>query len=279
MAESRGVVYVATGEKFVAEALISVQSVKKQMPELPVTLFTDLRELVANPPGGVDSVVHLTQVTKSCRDKMYPLADSPYEKTLFLDTDTYVCEPIYDLFSILDRFDIALAQAPDRYQYDLLGLPDCFTELNSGVIAFRKNQQVLALLNKWQETFEQMLNKDEGSYRDQHSLRHALYHSSVRFFVLPPEYNFRTVCPNFAGKHCSVKIIHGRHASMEKVAARLNSSFGARVFLITPYRKWTRDLITYESLIEATMNILFQSLPEGTKFCLSRLRARFSRKQ
>ena len=115
MTESRGVVYVATGEKFVAEALISVRSVKKQMPEIPITLFTDLQGLVGNPPEGVDSVCYLTQVTNSCRDKIYPLTDSPYEKTLFLDTDTYVCKPVYDLFTMLDRFDIALAQAPDRY--------------------------------------------------------------------------------------------------------------------------------------------------------------------
>lgn len=273
---SQGVVYIATGEQFVHEALQSARSVKKHMPDLPVTLFTDLAELKHDVPEPVNSVVILESVTNSCRDKIQPLTDSPYEKTLFLDTDTYLCEPVYDLFDMLDQFDIALAQAPDRYQYDLPHLPDCFTELNSGVIVYRKNQSVVELLNQWQETFEQMLEEDSGSYRDQHSLRDALYRSTVRFFVLPPEYNFRTICPNFAGKHCSVKIIHGRHADMEKVAARLNSSLGARVFLTTPFRRWSHDLTTYESLLEATMNSIFQSLPTGMKSWLSDLRSHFS---
>ena len=37
----RGVIYVATGPAYVAEALISAASVKNRMPGLPVTLFCD----------------------------------------------------------------------------------------------------------------------------------------------------------------------------------------------------------------------------------------------
>ena len=126
--ESRGVVYVATGKKFVDEALISIASVKTHMPDIPVTLFTDLEEYITSRPDGVESVRLLPEVTRSCRDKINPLSNSPYEKTLFLDTDTYLCEPVYDIFEMLNRFDIALAQAPDRYQYHLSEVPDCFTE-------------------------------------------------------------------------------------------------------------------------------------------------------
>ncbi len=115
MSESRGVVYVATGEKFVTEALISVRSVKKQMPGLPIALFTDLQDLVGHPPEGVDAVFHLTQVTNSCLDKMYPLVDSPYDRTLFLDTDTYLCDRVDELFDVLDHYDIAAAHPPIGY--------------------------------------------------------------------------------------------------------------------------------------------------------------------
>jgi len=275
MTESRGVIYVATGRKFVDEALISICSVKKHMPDLSISLFTDRRELVLSPPVGIDSVFLLQDVTRSCRDKIKPLADSPYDKTLFLDSDTYLCEPVYELFEMLDRFDIALAQAPDRCQYDLPSLPDCFTELNSGVIAFRKSTQVSDLLIQWEETFMQMLDVDSKSYRDQHSLRDSLYRSTIQFFVLPPEYNFRTICPNFAGKNCKVKIIHGRHADLEKVASRLNRSQQARVFLTSPFRVITGDIGSYESFLETTMNTVFQSLPTGVKSWLSNFRTRF----
>lgn len=274
--ESRGVVYVATGKKFVDEALISIASVKTHMPDIPVTLFTDLEEYITSRPDGVESVRLLPEVTRSCRDKINPLSNSPYEKTLFLDTDTYLCEPVYDIFEMLNRFDIALAQAPDRYQYHLSEVPDCFTELNSGVIAFRKSSQVMDLFNQWENTFLRLLELDSDSHRDQHSLRYSLFHSKVQFFVLPPEYNFRTICPGFAGKHCSVKIIHGRHARIDRVASRLNHAKEARVFLTTPYRYVTGDISTYDTFVEATMNGIFQSLPGGIKSWLSNLRARLS---
>ena len=121
--ESRGVVYVATGSKFVDEALISVRSVKKQMPDLSVSLFTDLHEFVSMPPAGVDSVFLLTEVTQSCLDKMYPLVETPYEKTLFLDTDTYMCDRVDELFEVLEKYDIAAAHPPFRVQYEIPDIP------------------------------------------------------------------------------------------------------------------------------------------------------------
>ncbi len=276
MVESRGIIYIATGRTFIDEALISLKSVKKQMPDVPVSLFSDVEELVSSPPAGVDSVILLENVTRSCRDKIRPLAISPYDRTIFLDTDTFLCRPVYDLFEMLDRFDIALAQAPDRYQYNLPDLPDCFTELNSGVIAFRKTPTVVDLLKRWEETYNRMLGQDDDSYRDQHSLREALYRSKVHFFVLPPEYNFRTICPNFAGKHCSVKIIHGRHANMEKVASRLNSSAGTRVFLTSPFRIFGSEMNYYQSFVETVVNATFQSLPAGLRSWLSGIRKRLT---
>jgi Nucleotide-diphospho-sugar transferase len=272
--ESRGVVYIATGKKFVEEAILSANSVKKHMPEIPVSLFTDIEELELSRPKNVDSVFLLKEVSRSCRDKIRPLIDSPYSRTLFLDTDTYLCEPVYDLFEMLNQFDIALAHAPDRYQYDLPNLPDCFTELNSGVIVYRSTNEVKQLLHEWEITFNRMLEQDPGSYRDQHSLRDALYRSDLRFLVLPGEYNFRTICPNFAGRHCSVKIIHGRHANIEKVADRLNKTKLARVFLSSLYRIGTNEIGTYESFWEASQNAIFQSLPSSLKLWLSSLKTR-----
>ena len=274
--ESRGIIYIATGRKFIEEALMSLTSVKKHMPDVPVSLFSDVEELVFSPPAGLDSVILLENVTRSCRDKIRPLANSPYDRTLFLDTDTFLCRPVYDLFEMLDRFDIALAQAPDRYQYNLPDLPDCFTELNSGVIAYRRTPTVNKLLVGWEETYNRMLGEDDDSYRDQHSLREALYQSDVQFFLLPPEYNFRTICPNFAGKHSAVKIIHGRHANLEKVATRLNSSEGTRVFLTSPFRIFSTEMNFYQSFVETVANATFQSLPAGLRTWLSGIRKRFT---
>ena len=266
---------MATGKKFVDEATLSAASVKKHMPDVPITMFTDIPEYLSSVSGVIDTVFPLSEVTNSCRDKIKPLIESPYEKTLFLDTDTFVCESVYDVFDMLDRFDIALCQAPDRYQYDLPEIPACFTELNSGVIAYRANERVKSLLKSWEITFLEMLNKDVNSTRDQHSLRHVLYRSEVSFFVLPPEYNFRTICPNFAGKRCRVKIIHGRHANVEEVSQRLNKKMINRVFLQHPFKIFTSEFSTYIGPFEAMSNFIFERLPSPIQRVLSTFRNRF----
>ncbi|WPD22729.1 MAG: hypothetical protein SD837_21405 [Candidatus Electrothrix scaldis] len=276
MTKSRGVVYVATGEKFVAEALISVRSVKKQMPEIPITLFTDLQELVAHPPDGVDSVFHMTQVTHSCLDKMYPLIESPYERTLFLDTDTYLCARIDELFEVLDNYDIAAAHPPYRVQYYLPDIPECFPEPNTGVIAFKKTPRALEVLKNWSNEYKKQLASPNKPHHDQHSFRAALYHSTARFLVLPQEYNFRNIGPNFAGKGSRVKIIHGRHANFERLEARLNATLDYRVFLMHPGRIFTHELVTYKGTLEALSNAIFEALSTPIKYFLSNLRRRFS---
>ena len=144
------------------------------------------------------------------------------------------------------------------------------------MIAYRKNEEVKELLQRWETTFYKMLAEDDESRRDQHSLRDALYRSNVRFLVLPPEYNFRTICPNFAGKHCLVKILHGRHADPGKVAVKLNRSQRARVFVENPFRMVTKDLTTYESLIKSAMNKVFESLPSSLQSKLSSFRHNLS---
>ncbi len=272
MPESRGVVYVATGKKFVDEALISVRSVKTQMPDLPVSLFTDLHKLISCPPEGVDSVQHLTQVTNSCLDKIYPLAESPYDRTLFLDTDTYLCDRVDELFEILDKYDIAAAHPPYRVQYLLPDIPECFPEPNTGVIVFKKTPEALDVLRRWPIEYTKQLGSVNKPHHDQHSFRAALYHSTARFLVLPHEYNFRNIGPNFAGKGSRVKIIHGRHASFERLETRLNANLDYRVFLMYPGRIFTHELLTYKSPFEALSNSIFQSLPNPIQQFLSNLR-------
>ena len=41
MNDELGIVYVATGEKYLAECVRSASSAKKIMPEVPITLWTD----------------------------------------------------------------------------------------------------------------------------------------------------------------------------------------------------------------------------------------------
>lgn len=269
---SRGVVYIATGQKFVDEALISARSVRQRMGDIAIALFTDLPHLASNPPEPVNMVFLMDNVRKSCLDKMYPLLDTPFEKTLFLDTDTYVCDRLDEVFDVLDHYDIAIAHPPYRVQYKIDGIPECFPEPNTGVIAFRKSPEALEVIRRWPVEYEKQRASEHKPHHDQHSFRAALYGAQARFIVLPHEYNFRNIGPNFAGKECKVKIIHGRHASFERLERRLNKNLNYRVFLTHPGRIFTSEFVTYKSSFEAVSNFIFEKLPGSVRKFLSGLR-------
>ena len=98
---AQGVLYIAVGEAYVAEARQSAASVKAVMPDVPVTLITSRPQ-----PGTIfDRVIAITQNDYRSTDRARLLLLSPYERTLFLDTDTYVCAPVDELFTLLEKAD------------------------------------------------------------------------------------------------------------------------------------------------------------------------------
>lgn len=54
---------------------------------------------------------------------------------------------------MLERFDLAAAQAPYRAQYRVWEVPDCFPELNTGVIVFRKTEMLRLCLDQWLQIY------------------------------------------------------------------------------------------------------------------------------
>jgi FkbM family methyltransferase len=243
--ESRGAVFVATGAPYRAEASSAIASLKLQMPDLPVTLYSDDEAIVA----GAERQFLIADPAHSFLDKIDPLRSTPYDRTLFLDTDVYVCAPLDDVFELLDRFEIAFCHAPRRFSringrpnelYPLAAVPEAFVEPNSGVIAFRRTPALLHLLGRWRELYLEQLASPVKPGTDQPALRQALYESGVAMHVLPPEYNFRTTFPQTAGM--TVKILHGRTAQPEVTARMLNEDPLDLRWLIPgePIGSWTK---------------------------------------
>jgi len=222
-----GILYVATGQRFVDEAAASCRSLRVQMPDIPVLLFTDVDR--SRIPEIFDQIRRIERPTFSFADKIKPLAESPFERTIFLDTDTHVCAPLDDIFTLLTNGDIAAAHAPMRVTWPQPDIPDSFPEVNSGVLAWRKSDNTVKLFAEWERLYHSHV-ASTGQTDDQPAFRRALFECGVRMAILPPEYNFRTVMPTSAGRG-KVKIIHGRHADMSRVECRLNKSLGCRVVL------------------------------------------------
>jgi len=153
-----GIVYVATkDERYVAEAFLSASSVKDLVPDMPVTLFTNLEDSVFAQDDCFDTVIPIgtierysSQWSEGQLDRILCLPNSPYRYTLHLDTDTRVrSAEIRDVFAFLDDHDIAMVEcAPDasvsRHHYGR-------AMFNVGFILYRRNEKVMALLKAWGE--------------------------------------------------------------------------------------------------------------------------------
>lgn len=231
--KNRGVVYVATGPRCLAEAVRSVTSLKRLMPALPATLFTDAPEVT---PGTFDRIVRVAGARHGFIDKILPLLDSPYERTLFLDSDTFVCQPLDDLFRVLDRFDLAVCHDSWRGPDSLGECPDAFADLNTGVLLYRTAPEVIRLIRVWHDRYAGILAAGSAGAggttpNDQPSFRAELFASDVRFYVLPPEYNLTVWCPGSAGAQAKVVIVHGRKQRLPEIARIVNGSLKARVFV------------------------------------------------
>lgn len=244
---SIGVIYIATGKKFINEACNSANSLKSKMPDMPITLFCD--ETVES--RHFDNVVRIEDPRYSLMDKVLHINSSPYEHTLFLDTDTYVCDSVLELFTILDKFDLASAHSSYRAVYRVPDIPDSFPEFNTGVILFKKSPQITRLFSNWLTLYERDLEKEhqwltpsgevtkwESNLNDQPTFREAVYNSRVRVASLTSEYNCRFVSPGFS--HNIVKILHGRHPNLQMISRAINATTSRRVHIM----KWGRLRVT-----------------------------------
>jgi hypothetical protein len=201
----------------VEEAFASAERVKRHMPDLTTLLYT--HDPVEHP--AMDRVV--TDIGSKDPDeakarKIACMADSPFRRTLYLDTDTQVLDQVDELFDLLDAFDLGVAHAPNRLYFGdgeypnaqeyPSDLPQSFPEMNTGVMVYNTEaSSVQSLFSAWQVRYEGM--QKLGATRDQISFREVLYDSDVRVTVLPPEYNCRSGFPVYL--EGEVKIDHARH--------------------------------------------------------------------
>ena len=172
-------------------------------------------------------VVEPERVSFSPLDKLLALY-CPYERAVFLDTDTWIVGELIELFDILNGFELALLPETKRgWDYDMPDVPRPFAEFNTGVIVFRNNDRVHALFEQWRQ-FYQELRENPGLVNDQPSFRRALFHSDIRVAPIPSEYHFLGNTENYI--MWDARLIHAR-GDLPKIAARVNKKLGSRVYI------------------------------------------------
>ncbi len=142
----RGILFVATGQEYLRLAVRAARSARAANPGLAIDLATDQPER----PGVFDPDVfdEVRPLASGIRfPKLQAMPETRFEQTLFLDADLFVLANIEDVFSVLDRFDIALthdqfrngARARNNWRREFA---NAFPQYNSGVVAFRRTELV-----------------------------------------------------------------------------------------------------------------------------------------
>ncbi len=270
--DSEGILYISTGDEFIEESIRSVKLLRKSMPEANVTLLCDKE--ISNEL--FDRIIRIDDPAYGFEDQILNLEKSPYDRTIYLDSDTYITDNIKELFQLLDSFDIGLAQTATREAWEVSGVPDCFPEYNSGVMVYKNNDNFEEFLSLWNSIY--FSNKNNNvTMRNQPSLRKALYKSNLRLATIPPEYNCRINYPGqVSGK---VKIFHARLQSVdgpgadnyfdiENAAEKINKTEDPRVFTqlggISVYTNKT-DSLFHRARLSYRMHGLKHVFKEGFK--------------
>ena len=233
--QKRGVVYISTGDKSYTEALISARSLKRFNPDLPVTIYTDDRD--SDPI--FDNFEVIENPVFSVQDKALNIWKTPYEETLYIDSDTFVTGKLDDYFDVLRYCDFAgTIESARGFWYDgKLDMPRALCDINGGVLCFKNTPAVISTLKQWHSEYEKtaVWLEEYGPdnwflTNDQPSLRKLIWSNrDIRVAILPDEYNaLRLFGTRLWGE---ALIVHGR-GDIERIADEMNADSGDnRVFL------------------------------------------------
>jgi hypothetical protein len=183
-----GFLFVATGEIHVRAANMAARSIRDQIANAEIDLFSDSLEFVEKDQFDKVEIVE----NPHRRSKVDCLAKSRFDRTIYLDSDIRLNDDISEVFDLMDKFDFAIAHAHARNQPRTNSVwrtkvPLSFPQYNGGVIAYKSsNPKVIAFLKEWSESFH-----EAGFDKDQVTLRELLWESDLLLHTLPPEYNIR----------------------------------------------------------------------------------------
>ena len=218
---TEGFLYIATGQKYIEEARTSAKSLRRHFENAKIALVTDkpindnlFNEIIFLEPS------HTSNWKLGLNFKVEGLLKSPFEKTFFIDTDTYFTDSTIELFRLLDFFDLLICHSPnDISKIRVKGKKlEGLSPYNTGVIVFNKNTEVIKLFKEWGRFY---LEKPETYSSDQPAFMEALLTHDVKIFVLSYVYNFRL--PSFISlPPLKVKIIHGRASNYERLNRIIN---------------------------------------------------------
>lgn len=206
--------WIADGA-YIRWAKKSQESVLAAMPELTTKIFM--------PGVNLPLRRHEFWYLDSVRYFNIVLYRTTDDRLLYMDADTFMCEPIWDMLDLLDKFDLVGTHAPGR-RTTYADVVPAFPEINVGVMAIKVNEETKSLFSSWLNKY--IANPDRYGNNDQGPLREALWEWHGRLYVAPPEYNMRWQFGGFA--RYPVKVLHGRCKDYNAICKKLNETIDMR---------------------------------------------------
>ena len=222
-----GVIYFVTSKSWrmfhYGMAVKSVQSLKQHMPWLETLLFTNIEKITTE---HFDRVIYTGYPEKMWVYKWECLQKSPFDYTLHLDADTYICSDFSEVFEMMKRFDLVTCLSP-HYGLDekIPGVPSCYPEPAGGFLLWRKNKET----SRWIDRTLQLLRARRRFFRaDEPTIRQSMFESDMQIGIIPWEYTCVYGVPGYL--ESKVKIMHGHAPEIEKDAEIFNSVDGRRIY-------------------------------------------------
>ena len=166
--------------RFYKEFRVSYESLRQHIPNSNVSVYTNISE--NQWPTDVNVILD-KKMKHTHISKAYALLKSPYEKTIFLDTDVLVHrKSLTAIFRVLSD-EYIFASAYDNTWQDLTN-----NHFNTGIIGVKKCESSQVYLNQWIHDFE-----EKNEPLDQLTFKKLATdcRAEGKFFVLGPELQLR----------------------------------------------------------------------------------------
>ena len=233
-----GLLYIALGASYLDEARRSAASAKVANPGLATAVVTDQaieadadfdHVLAHEAPALSGDERFLARDRTAYFLKILPLLRSPFERTIFLDTDTWVSGDLGPAFELMSRFDLLVTPAHivrdyafERDEAPFSEVPDAFGYFNSGFFGFRRGEATRGFIEVWQSLYEGETRR--FTVNDQPALRLALWRErQASFHVLPTAYNIVSWAPFVVPGGGRVVVLHGRNPWLQRWAAHFRA--------------------------------------------------------
>jgi len=221
-----GVLYIAFGEAFRNEARRSIASLRRSSPAIPVAVVTDSEWDCEPRPDHFILRPHIPGF--ACKPAY--IRETPFEATLYVDTDTVFARDVRKIFGLLRHYDIGVSfEGPQLNEPDGLEL---HTQCGSGVILYLKSPQIWDVFDRWRVyhqtaaiALEQTHTWDHRGLGDQRFLAVAIARSRVRPVHLTTYLQF--VLFNVTTAYSPPIIYHGRVPEMELLDSFISSRWTA----------------------------------------------------